>query len=151
MAILTDARCAVLVINKSNVRTETPFAARRPLYVRTDLHSIREFLKSPSCRNLLLSSLYLSPDTSNSYRMRSLTLTRAQSTLVAENGGGKIGALAVDPEKGVLYVATERKGDMGVEVEVIALTPGPDGGYMREVSSRTEILRRQLVADMSRP
>jgi elongator complex protein 1 len=42
--------------------------------------------------------------------------------------------MAVDPENGTLYVAVERKGDMGLEVDVVSLTPVEDGGYAREVS-----------------
>lgn len=68
--------------------------------------------------------------------MRSLTLTRAQTAAVSDNGGSKAGAMAVDPERGVLYVALERKGDIGLEVDIVTLTPGPDGAYIREVSWR---------------
>jgi hypothetical protein len=67
-------------------------------------------------------------------KMRSLTLTRAQLAVICTDADSKAGALAVDPESGVLYVTVESKTDMGVEIEVVALTPGPDGGYMREVS-----------------
>lgn len=71
--------------------------------------------------------------------MRSLTLTRAQAASICGSEDSKAGALAVDPESGVLYVTVESKTDMGVEIQVVALTPGPDGGYMREVSFSYEI------------
>lgn len=66
--------------------------------------------------------------------MRSLTLTRAQTAAVCGFSISKAGAVAVDPESGTLYVAVERKGDMGLEGEVVSLTPAEDGGFNRAVS-----------------
>lgn len=73
--------------------------------------------------------------------MRSLTLTEASiastSNIIPE---GSIGAVAVDPEDGTLYVAHERSGEEGgVEVEVLAMKAGPGGTHDGEVSSVTPI------------
>jgi elongator complex protein 1 len=65
--------------------------------------------------------------------MRSLTLTRAQSTAIKDVDGSKTGAMAVDPEQGTIYVGVERKGDMGLEVDIVAITPGLDTGTVQEV------------------
>lgn len=66
--------------------------------------------------------------------MRSLTLTRAQVIQATASEGSTVAATAVDAENGTLYIATERQGDEGVEVEVVSLTPSDISGYTREVS-----------------
>lgn len=67
--------------------------------------------------------------------MRSLTLTRAEvASVTSQKDNVGSSNLAIDPENGTLYVATARKGDEGgVDIEIISLTPGGDGGYIREV------------------
>ena len=72
--------------------------------------------------------------------MRSLTLTSAATACVADIvPGGRIGAVAVDPDDGTVYVAHEREDDEGgVRVEVLALKTGLGGRYDGDVSCRRQ-------------
>lgn len=90
----------------------------------------------PSSRYRIHHPQQLARTSTAGHKMRSLTLTTIASASTADLvPGGSIGAVAIDPDDGTVYVAHEQvEEEGGVRVEVLAFKAGLGARYEGDVS-----------------